>query len=201
MSTCYQSTVSVNPPHNFAGGDRKKRRPPNTGSKLLERQENEMLFSIIGPDNISLSAAVVELLFVESRQWKLTFRGVISLIKVTSLLFRTWYELDLLQDYQNRAYFLRLYDILSGRKLWDFRLYRGFQAVSYGNCPCLLTFEDESRGHVYGLNFASVEEARDFKGHLDKRHEQEGKSCMVASSFSEAFISSVYCLKYAVVAS
>ncbi|VDM69669.1 unnamed protein product [Strongylus vulgaris] len=60
-----------------------------------------MLFSIIGPDNISLSAAVVELLFVESRQWKLTFRG----------------------DYQNRAYFLRLYDILSGRKLWDFRLY------------------------------------------------------------------------------
>ncbi|EYB83154.1 hypothetical protein Y032_0342g3046 [Ancylostoma ceylanicum] len=185
MSTCYQSTVSVNPPHNFAGGDRKKRRPPNTGSKLLERQENEMLFSIIGPDNISLSAAVVELLFVESRQWKLTFRGVISLIK----------------DYQNRAYFLRLYDILSGRKLWDFRLYRGFQAVSYGNCPCLLTFEDESRGHVYGLNFASVEEARDFKGHLDKRHEQEGKSCMVASSFSEAFVSSSYCLKYAIVAS
>ncbi|KAK6747250.1 hypothetical protein RB195_000455 [Necator americanus] len=160
MSTCYQSAVSMSQPHNFTGGDRKKRRPPNTGSKLLERQENEMLFSIIGPDNISLSAAVVELLFVESRQWKLTFRGVISLVK----------------DYQNRAYFLRLYDILSGRKLWDFRLYRGFQAVSYGNCPCLLTFEDESRRHVYGLNFASIEEARDFKGHLDKRHEQEGKS-------------------------
>lgn len=70
----------------FAEGERRKRRPPNTGSKLLERQENEMLFSIIGPDNVSLSAAVVELLFVESRQWKLTFRGVISLIKVRSFL-------------------------------------------------------------------------------------------------------------------
>ncbi|CAJ0602492.1 unnamed protein product [Cylicocyclus nassatus] len=160
MSTCYQSTVPVNPPLSYTGGDRKKRRPPNAGSKLLERQENEMLFSIIGPDNISLTAAVVELLFVENRQWKLMFRGVISLVK----------------DYQNRAYFLRLYDILSGRKLWDFRLYRGFQAVSYGNCPFLLTFEDESRRNVYGLNFSSVEEARDFKGHLDKRHEQEGKS-------------------------
>ncbi|KAK6027550.1 hypothetical protein OSTOST_06419 [Ostertagia ostertagi] len=116
MSTCYQSSIPTTVPHSYterrethmlSDGERKKRRPPNTGSKLLERQENEMLFSIIGPDNVSLSAAVVELLFVESRQWKLTFRGVISLVK----------------DYQNRAYFLRLYDILSGRKLWDFRLY------------------------------------------------------------------------------
>ncbi|KAK6060089.1 hypothetical protein COOONC_02258 [Cooperia oncophora] len=88
-------------------GERRRRRPMNTGSKLLERQENEMLFSIIGADNFSLSAAVVELLFVENRQWRLTFRGVISLVK----------------DYQKRAYFLRLYDILSGQKLWDFKLY------------------------------------------------------------------------------
>ncbi|WKY05543.1 hypothetical protein Q1695_006056 [Nippostrongylus brasiliensis] len=106
MSTCYQSSMSTAVTHKYSDGERKKRRPPNTGSKLLERQENEMLFSIIGSENVSLSAAVVELLFVEHRQWKLTFRGVISLVK----------------DYQNRAYFLRLYDILSGRKLWDFRL-------------------------------------------------------------------------------
>ncbi|VDM63247.1 unnamed protein product [Angiostrongylus costaricensis] len=120
-----------------------------------------MLFSILGADNVSLSAGVVELLFVENKQWKLTFRGVLSLVK----------------DYQNRAYFLRLYDILSGRKLWDFRLYKGFRAVGYGNCPYLLTFEDESRRQSYGLNFSSVEEAQDFKGHLDKRHEQESKPC------------------------
>ncbi|KAE9421214.1 hypothetical protein Angca_004103 [Angiostrongylus cantonensis] len=159
MSTCYQSPLPTNIPHRYPDNERKRRRPPNTGSKLLERQENEMLFSILGADNVSLSAAVVELLFVENKQWKLTFRGVVSLVK----------------DYQNRAYFLRLYDILSGRKLWDFRLYKGFRAVGYGNCPYLLTFEDESRRQSYGLNFSSVEETHDFKGHLDKRYEQESK--------------------------
>lgn len=64
---------------------------------------------------------------------------------------------------------------------WTFRFrYKGFQAVGYGNCPCLLTFEDESHRQVYGLNFACIEEAHDFKGHLDKRHEQEGKSCTIS---------------------
>ncbi|KAJ1372635.1 hypothetical protein KIN20_034837 [Parelaphostrongylus tenuis] len=169
MSTCYQSPVPTTVAHRYPENERKRKRPPNTGSKLLERQENEMLFTIIGPDNVSLSAAVVELLFVESRQWKLTFRGVISLIK----------------DYQNRAYFLRLYDILSGRKLWDFRLYKGFRVVGYGNCPFLLTFEDESHRQVYGLNFASSDEAQDFKGHLDKRHEQESKPSAASNPLAQ----------------
>uniref|UniRef100_A0A1I7XRY5 WH1 domain-containing protein n=1 Tax=Heterorhabditis bacteriophora TaxID=37862 RepID=A0A1I7XRY5_HETBA len=141
-------------------GDRRKKRPPNTGSKVLETQENQMLFSILGQDNVSLSAAVVELLTVEGRQWKLMFRGVLSLVK----------------DYPNRAYFMRLYDILSGREMWSFRLYKGFKSIGYGNCPHLLTFEDESHRLVFGLNFVSAEESKDFKGHLDKRHEAESKS-------------------------
>ncbi|VDO27758.1 unnamed protein product [Haemonchus placei] len=125
-----------------------------------------MLFSILGPDNVSLSAAVVELLFVENRQWKLTFRGVISLVKLLGLpepgIFSTP-----VRHFEHSE--------IVGLQTVSF-LYRGFQAGLYANCPCLLTFEDESHRQVYGLNFASVEEAQDFKGHLDKRREQEGKS-------------------------
>ncbi|CAI4227761.1 unnamed protein product [Auanema sp. JU1783] len=148
------------PPPSMSMGDKpKKRRPSNTGSKLLDNQENYFLFSILGNDNICLSAAVVELLTCEDRHWKKKFRGVLCLVK----------------DYVNRAYFLRIYNLISSREIWSFKLYKGFQVEVGDNCPELIFFESEDH-KIYGFNFSSVEEARDFKVHFDKRREQETKS-------------------------
>lgn len=57
-------------------------------------------------------------------------------------------------------------------RLGSFR-YENFQAKGYPNCPCLITFEGDN--FMYGLNFADLEEARNFKQYLDKRYETEQK--------------------------
>ncbi|PAV60308.1 hypothetical protein WR25_19185 [Diploscapter pachys] len=142
MSALYPPGPSIGGMMTKNGGaqqDRKRKRPPNSGSILLENQENQMLFGLLGSDNVSLSAGVVELLEARNHKWNCTNRGVVSLVK----------------DYRNRAYFIRLFDILEGHQLWEFRLYRGFELIDQQHCANLLTFETELDGHVYGLNFSS----------------------------------------------
>ena len=43
-------------------------------------------------------------------------------------------------------------------------------------CTHLLVFEGEYDGNVFGLNFSSSQEAKQFKSHLEKRYEQEKKA-------------------------
>ncbi|CAI2351249.1 unnamed protein product [Caenorhabditis sp. 36 PRJEB53466] len=147
------------------GADRRRpKRPPNAGSRELNVQENEMLFSMVGSDSVSLTAAVVQLLKSDRGAWRVELpHGVISLVK----------------DYTQRAYFLRIFDILEERLVWDFKLYKGFRAQSFSQCGKLLAFEQMESGEdgvVIGLNFFSEHETTDFKEHLDRRHAQERKA-------------------------
>ncbi|VDN07697.1 unnamed protein product [Thelazia callipaeda] len=140
---------------------RSKKRPPNTGALLFNTTENDILFSLLGHDCISLAAGIVQLLKSDSKNpkiWMKAHRGVISLVK----------------DYEKRAYFLRLYDVYKKQYLWQQMLYKNFHALQPVGCPNLLTFEGDEC--IFGLNFSSKEEANSFKSHLDKRYEQEKKS-------------------------
>ncbi|CAD6197506.1 unnamed protein product [Caenorhabditis auriculariae] len=142
----------------------KNNRPANVGSKELNKQENEMLFSLLAQGSVSLTAAVVQLLIAERGSWRILLTGVASLIK----------------DYQERAYFIRIFDILDEKQLWSFRLYKGFRPVSFSQCQQLLAFDSTDNssdsGIVYGLNFANIPEACEFKNHLERRHAQERKT-------------------------
>jgi hypothetical protein len=82
---------------------KKRERPPNTGSKLLTNHENQILYSLLGNDCVSLAAGVVQLLRGENRTWRKFHVGVISLVK----------------DYNKRSYVLRLYDIQKSVLLWE----------------------------------------------------------------------------------
>lgn len=81
----------------------KKRRPENSGSKLLTNAENQLMFEILGSNRISLAAAVVQLLRASGGQWQHLHVGVVSLVK----------------DYERKLYALKLFDIYNGNMLWE----------------------------------------------------------------------------------
>lgn len=139
---------------------RRRERPMNNGSMLLNPNENAIFFSMLGYDCYSLAAGIIQLLRSDPqnpRAWRFQFGGVISLVK----------------DYGKRAYFLRLYDVLQRNFKWEQMLYRNFQAFATA-CPNLLFFEGDDC--VFGLNFSDAREAENFKIHLDKRYQQEQKT-------------------------
>ncbi|VDK55593.1 unnamed protein product [Anisakis simplex] len=128
---------------------------------MLNASENEILYSLLGHDCISLAAGVVQLLRADphnARVWTRAHVGVVSLVK----------------DYPKRSYFLRLYEIFKNKFVWEQMLYKNFRVSSTATCPNLLTFEGDEC--MYGLNFSDREEAINFKAHLDKRFEQEQKT-------------------------
>ncbi|KAI6206745.1 hypothetical protein M3Y94_00947600 [Aphelenchoides besseyi] len=137
---------------------KRKERPENSGSTLLTRQENQLLFETLGSKRISLAAAVVQLLRASGGAWSHEHVGVVSLVK----------------DYQRKEYALKLYDIYNAQMLWEQPLYKGFRAKSYSHCRKLLSFEADKC--VYGLNFSDDEEAVNLKRHLEKRYEEESKN-------------------------
>jgi hypothetical protein len=83
--------------------DTKRRRPDNSGSKLLTSAENQLMFEILGQNRVSLAAAVVQLLRASHGQWQHVHVGVVSLVK----------------DYERKLYALIVFDIYSGNKLWE----------------------------------------------------------------------------------
>lgn len=82
---------------------KRRPRPDHSGSKILTRPENELMFDILGPNRISLAAAVVQLLKAASGRWQHEHVGVVSLVK----------------DYEQRLYKLVLFDIYNGNELWN----------------------------------------------------------------------------------
>lgn len=85
---------------------RKRERPIPMGSICLTEAENRLLFEILGPERISLAAAVVQLLSSgpePSTQWKKNHVGVVSLIK----------------DYSMKCYTISLFDVFNGDRLWS----------------------------------------------------------------------------------
>uniref|UniRef100_A0A914W830 WH1 domain-containing protein n=1 Tax=Plectus sambesii TaxID=2011161 RepID=A0A914W830_9BILA len=150
----------------MASSGRKREKPPNKGSELLDSAENHSFFNMLGKNCVSLASGVTQLLAAEPpnlRQWTKKCTGVVALVK----------------DYSNRAYYLRLYDLQHGQ-LWEQKLYINFRV--YDATAELLTFEGDDC--VFGLNFCSREEARNFKYHIDKRNETEQKAslCLVSTT-------------------
>ncbi|XP_054608798.1 WASP like actin nucleation promoting factor b isoform X1 [Dunckerocampus dactyliophorus] len=124
-----------------------KQRQSNVGSMLLTPQENDYIFNHLGRKCISLSSAVVQV-FTSDRNatWSKRCCGVACLIK----------------DNPQRSYFIRVYDIKDGKMLFEQELYNNFSI----NLPrtYFITFAGDTT--QVGLNFASEEEAKRFRGHV-----------------------------------
>ncbi|XP_077357317.1 uncharacterized protein LOC144004173 [Festucalex cinctus] len=120
----------------------------NVGSILLTRQENDYLFNHLDRKCITLSSAVVQV-FIADRNatWTKRCCGVACLIK----------------DNPQRSYFIRVFDIKGGKMLFEQELYNNFY-VNQPSRSYFITFAGDSS--QVGLNFASEEEAKRFRGHL-----------------------------------
>ncbi|CAG9782699.1 unnamed protein product [Diatraea saccharalis] len=118
-------------------------RGENRPSVLLSREENDQVFSLIGPKCQSLATAVVQLFTTEGpehSEWKKKDTGVLCLIK----------------DNGKRSYFFRIYCLYRKALIWEHEVY---MEIEYKNPrPFLHTFEAEE--YMTAFNFASEDEAR-----------------------------------------
>ncbi|KAE9549456.1 hypothetical protein FO519_007331 [Halicephalobus sp. NKZ332] len=152
-----------------ASGDhqRHRRRPTNTGSKLLTDEENFALFNLIGTNCVSLTAGVCQLFRAEYGKWRKVSTGVISLVK----------------DYNQKSYCLRMLNLQEEQLIFQQTLYSLFRVKTNPKCSRFLVFEGESA--TYGLNFSEDFEAESFGYHLQKRYEQELRSTSINSKYLE----------------
>ncbi|KAG5282294.1 hypothetical protein AALO_G00054400 [Alosa alosa] len=130
-------------------------------STLLTPQEQDQLQELLGRRCASLSTTVAQLFMAlpnSPGSWSLQYTGVLCFIK----------------DNPQRSYFLRLFDIKTGKQLWEQEV---FDQMSYRRTrPHFHTFA----GDVcqVGLNFANLQEAESFYNHVDdkisqRKHRQE----------------------------
>ncbi|XP_013148444.1 PREDICTED: wiskott-Aldrich syndrome protein-like [Papilio polytes] len=140
-------------------------------STLLSRDENEQVFSLIGPKCQSLATAVVQLFTTEGpahSEWKKKDTGVLCLIK----------------DNGRRSYFFRIYCLYRKAMIWEHEVYLQIEYKSPR--PYLHTFEAED--YMTAFNFANEDEARILKDTLiekielrkQRRQERRQKSMMAA---------------------
>ncbi|XP_068611249.1 WASP like actin nucleation promoting factor b [Brachionichthys hirsutus] len=128
-------------------GPPSQRRQANVGSILLTPQENECLFNHLGRKCITLCSAVVQVFTAErNTSWSKRCCGVACLVK----------------DNPSRSYFVRVFDIRDGKTLFEQELYSSF-SISLPK-PYFVTFSGDTC--QVGLNFASEEETKRFRGHV-----------------------------------
>ncbi|KAJ8733719.1 hypothetical protein PYW07_014270 [Mythimna separata] len=117
-------------------------RGENRASILLSPEENDQVFSLIGPKCQSLATAVVQLFTTEDpshSKWKKKDTGVLCLIK----------------DNGKRSYFFRIYCLYRKAMIWEQEVYL---QIEYKNPrPFLHTFEAEE--YMAAFNFANENEA------------------------------------------
>ncbi|KAM9845953.1 actin nucleation-promoting factor WASL-like [Aulostomus maculatus] len=128
-------------------GPPSQRRQTNVGSILLTQQENESLFNHLGRKCITLSSAVVQVFTADRNStWNKRCCGVACLIK----------------DNPQRSYFIRVFDIRDGKMMFEQELYNNFSL--YLSRAYFITFSGDMS--QVGLNFASEEEAKRFRGQV-----------------------------------
>ncbi|CAH0722963.1 unnamed protein product, partial [Brenthis ino] len=136
----------------------------NRPSVLLSRDENDQVFSLIGPKCQSLATAVVQLFTTEGpahSEWKKKDTGVLCLIK----------------DNSKRSYFFRIYCLYRKTLIWEHEVY--LQIDYKSPKPYLHTFEAED--YMTAFNFANEDEARVLRNiliekiELRKRRREERK--------------------------
>ncbi|XP_059049282.1 actin nucleation-promoting factor WASL-like [Achroia grisella] len=121
-------------------------RGENRQSLLLSREENDQVFSLIGPKCQSLATAVVQLFTTEGpahSEWKKKDTGVLCLIK----------------DNAKRSYFFRMYCLCRKTMIWEHEVYLQIEYKSPR--PYLHTFEAEE--YMTAFNFANEDEANILK--------------------------------------
>ncbi|CAK1548741.1 unnamed protein product [Leptosia nina] len=152
-------------------------RGENRPSVLLSREENEQVFSLIGPKCQSLATAVVQLFTTEGpghTEWKKKDTGVLCLVK----------------DNGKRSYFFRIYCLYRKAMIWEHEVYMQIEYKSPR--PYLHTFEAEE--YMTAFNFANEDEARVLRNILiekielrkQRREERRQRSTLAARANSSA---------------
>uniref|UniRef100_A0A1A7YGM9 Wiskott-Aldrich syndrome-like b n=1 Tax=Iconisemion striatum TaxID=60296 RepID=A0A1A7YGM9_9TELE len=152
--------MSANPP---------QRRPvnvSNVGSTLLTQQDNEILFNCLGKKCLSLSSGVVQVFTAErNNSWNKKCCGAACLVK----------------DNPQRSYFIRVFDIKDGRKMFEQELYNNFSSNLYR--PYFITFAGDTC--QVGLNFSSEDEAKHFYNSMSdlmgRKQRRTGPSLHIAT--------------------
>ncbi|XP_054168787.1 actin nucleation-promoting factor WASL-like [Oppia nitens] len=128
----------------------------NRSSMLLSKDENELIFSLLGKKCQTLSTSVVQLLLSEApyhTKWQIRCTGVVCFVK----------------DNPKRSYFIRVYDFDKRQLVWEQELYNTFDY----KCPRNFFHTFEAHDCMAGLNFADDREAKQFRdaihGKLDER--------------------------------
>uniref|UniRef100_A0A069DUK1 Putative actin regulatory protein n=1 Tax=Panstrongylus megistus TaxID=65343 RepID=A0A069DUK1_9HEMI len=115
--------------------------PEYKSSVLLTAEENEQIFSLLGPRCQTLATTVVELYATSGRdndEWHRLETGVLCLVK----------------DNSRRSYFFRLFCPLRKQLLWEHEVYNNLQYLAL--TPYLHSFEAEDC--ITGFNFANEDE-------------------------------------------
>ncbi|XP_073397386.1 actin nucleation-promoting factor WAS [Dendrobates tinctorius] len=131
----------------------------NAPSALLLATENQKVIQLLGRKCMTLATTVVQLLMSPNNDhWIKQSCGVVCLVK----------------DNPKRSYFIRIYDIMEEKLIWEQELYQ--QLIYLTPCPYFHTFpSDECQA---GLNFANEEEAEIFRAVVEEKlqkrqHRQE----------------------------
>nr|CAD7406369.1 unnamed protein product [Timema cristinae] len=112
------------------------------GSTLLQHEENEQIFRLLGSRCQTLATAVVQLFLTDPPDhsaWRRRDSGVLCLVK----------------DNQRRSYFFRLFCLSRRQMVWEHEVYNTMDYKSPK--PFLHTFEAEEC--IAAFNFAQEEEA------------------------------------------
>ncbi|XP_028158926.1 wiskott-Aldrich syndrome protein-like [Ostrinia furnacalis] len=152
-------------------------RGENRPSVLLSRDENDQVFSLIGPKCQSLATAVVQLFTTEGpahSEWKKKDTGVLCLVK----------------DNAKRSYFFRIYCLYRKTMIWEHEVYMQIEYKSPR--PYLHTFEAEE--YMTAFNFANEDEARVLRNILiekielrkQRREERRQRSMLAARANSSS---------------
>ncbi|XP_060913705.1 WASP actin nucleation promoting factor b isoform X1 [Labrus mixtus] len=124
-------------------------------SSLLSLQENEKLEELLGRRCASMATAVVQLFMAlphSPSMWSLQHTGVVCFIK----------------DNPQRSYFIRMFDLKTGRQVWEQELYN--QIVYSSPQPFFHTFAADDC--QVGLNFADRQEAETFQNAVQEKINQ-----------------------------
>ncbi|KAK4302747.1 hypothetical protein Pmani_025179 [Petrolisthes manimaculis] len=126
--------------------------PPNKPSAQLTRDENDLVFRLLGTRCQTLSTAVVQVFTTESphhNTWRKKHCGVATFTK----------------DNVRRSYYIQVYDVVAGRRVFEQELYNQFSY--YASMPFFHQFEAEDS--IIGLNFADEAEANAFNQVISER--------------------------------
>lgn len=119
-------------------------RTQNVPSPLLRQEENQSLFSLLGPKCSTLASAVVQLFITEApsyHYWTKRCVGVATFVK----------------DSNFRSYYIRIYHLDEQRLLWEQELFTDFKYERDSSRRFFHWFEADDG--FAGINFADVDEA------------------------------------------